>query len=348
MPIAASRRRTAGWSRHDDVETSVYARVARRGRRGRRRGRAPAGTDLGDLMHRPAGRGGRQRDQGPLRAHLRVARSAPAPRCYGRSLATGKLVDVGEAVGIIAAQSIGEPGTQLTMRTFHTGGVAGEDITHGLPRVQELFEARIPKGVAPISEAAGRVRIEDSDKSPASSSSSRTTAPRRSPTRSPAGPPAGQRGRPRRGRPAAGRRRGRPARGAADPGPARGAAAPGREVQEVYRSQGVSIHDKHIEVIIRQMLKRVTSSSPATPSCCPASWSSGRVRGGEPPGGRRGRRPGVGPAGADGHHQGLAGDRVVAVGGVLPGDHPGAHRRGDPRPRATRCSASRRTSSSAS
>ena len=84
--------------------------------------------------------------------------------CYGRSLATGKLVDVGEAVGIIAAQSIGEPGTQLTMRTFHTGGVAGEDITHGLPRVVELFEARTPKGVAPIREAAGRVRIEETEK----------------------------------------------------------------------------------------------------------------------------------------------------------------------------------------
>ena len=66
--------------------------------------------------------------------------------CYGRSMATGKLVDVGEAVGIVAAQSIGEPGTQLTMRTFHTGGVAGDDITTGLPRVQELFEARVPQG----------------------------------------------------------------------------------------------------------------------------------------------------------------------------------------------------------
>ena len=84
--------------------------------------------------------------------------------CYGRSLATGKLVDVGEAVGIIAAQSIGEPGTQLTMRTFHTGGVAGIDITHGLPRVQELFEARIPKGVAPISEVAGQIRIDETEK----------------------------------------------------------------------------------------------------------------------------------------------------------------------------------------
>ena len=83
--------------------------------------------------------------------------------CYGRSMATGKLVDVGEAIGIVAAQSIGEPGTQLTMRTFHTGGVAGEDITHGLPRVVELFEARTPKGVAPISEVSGRVRIDDTD-----------------------------------------------------------------------------------------------------------------------------------------------------------------------------------------
>lgn len=80
-------------------------------------------------------------------------------QCYGRNLANGTLVDVGEAVGIIAAQSIGEPGTQLTMRTFHTGGVAGDDITAGLPRVEELFEARKPKGQAIISEIAGTVSI---------------------------------------------------------------------------------------------------------------------------------------------------------------------------------------------
>src|SRR5262249_48771560 len=93
------------------------------------------------------------------------AKTGTCAKCYGRSLATGKLVDIGEAVGIIAAQSIGEPGTQLTMRTFHTGGVASaDDITEGLPRVVELFEARQPKGKAPISEAAGRVRIEDTDK----------------------------------------------------------------------------------------------------------------------------------------------------------------------------------------
>src|SRR5690606_16171181 len=86
------------------------------------------------------------------------ARHGVCRMCYGRNLATGKVVEIGEAVGIIAAQSIGEPGTQLTMRTFHTGGVAGEDITQGLPRVQELFEARNPKGQAVISEIDGVVK----------------------------------------------------------------------------------------------------------------------------------------------------------------------------------------------
>ena len=86
-------------------------------------------------------------------------------KCYGRSLATGKIVDIGEAVGIIAAQSIGEPGTQLTMRTFHTGGSASaDDITQGLPRVQELFEARTPKGASPIAESDGRITIEETDR----------------------------------------------------------------------------------------------------------------------------------------------------------------------------------------
>ena len=89
---------------------------------------------------------------------------ACARRCYGRSLASGILAQIGDAVGIIAAQSIGEPGTQLTMRTFHTGGVAGADITHGLPRIVELFEARKPKGLAKIATVAGRVAIEDTDR----------------------------------------------------------------------------------------------------------------------------------------------------------------------------------------
>ncbi len=184
-------------------------------------------------------------------------RSASA-RCYGRSLATGKLVDVGEAVGIIAAQSIGEPGTQLTMRTFHTGGVAGKDITHGLPRVEELFEARMPKGVAPISEVAGRVEIEETEK-----------------TRKIVVTP----GRRLRGDCLPGLRSGRGCRsrtvdhvevgqqliaGAVNPhevlrilGPRAVQLHLVHEVQEVYRSQGVSIHDKHIEIIVRQMLKRV-------------------------------------------------------------------------------------------
>ena len=86
--------------------------------------------------------------------------------CYGTFLATGAMCEIGDAVGIIAAQSIGEPGTQLTMRTFHTGGVAGADITHGLPRVVEIFEARNPKGAATLAEVGGKVEIEDTERGP--------------------------------------------------------------------------------------------------------------------------------------------------------------------------------------
>src|SRR6187431_1113546 len=101
----------------------------------------------------------------PLRTVLKCRSEVGVCRaCYGIFLATGDMCEIGDAVGIVAAQSIGEPGTQLTMRTFHTGGVAGDDITQGLPRVVELFEARTPKGVAPIAEATGRVEIEDTDK----------------------------------------------------------------------------------------------------------------------------------------------------------------------------------------
>jgi DNA-directed RNA polymerase subunit beta' len=177
--------------------------------------------------------------------------------CYGRSLATGKRVDVGEAVGIIAAQSIGEPGTQLTMRTFHTGGVAGQDITHGLPRVQELFEARIPKGVAPISEVAGRIKIEETEKTRKvvvvpddGSDDIAYQVPMRSRLLVKEGEhvDVGQ----------------QLIMGAINPhevlrilGPRAVQLHLVQEVQEVYRSQGVSIHDKHIEIIVRQMLKRV-------------------------------------------------------------------------------------------
>ena len=178
-------------------------------------------------------------------------------KCYGRSLATGKRVDVGEAVGIIAAQSIGEPGTQLTMRTFHTGGVAGLDITHGLPRIQELFEARIPKGLAPISEVDGKVRIDEQDKArkivivpdDGSEEVAYQVSMRARPLISDGDHvKVGQ----------------QLIAGAVNPhevlrilGSREVQLHLVHEVQEVYRSQGVSIHDKHIEIIIRQMLKRV-------------------------------------------------------------------------------------------
>ncbi len=177
--------------------------------------------------------------------------------CYGRSLASGKLVDVGEAVGIVAAQSIGEPGTQLTMRTFHTGGVAGDDITQGLPRVVELFEARQPKGKAPICDMAGKVRIEETDKTrkivliPDDGSEEVAYAvSRRSRLRVVDGQSVG-----------VGEQL---IDGAIDPhevlriqGPRQTQIFLVAQVQQVYRSQGVSIHDKHIEIIIRQMLRRV-------------------------------------------------------------------------------------------
>jgi DNA-directed RNA polymerase subunit beta' len=187
------------------------------------------------------------------------ARTGTCAKCYGRSLATGKLVDIGEAVGIIAAQSIGEPGTQLTMRTFHTGGVASaDDITQGLPRVVELFEARSPKGRTPISEAAGRVEIEESDKARKvlltpddGSEVQEYPVSKRSRLNVEDGEhiEVGH----------------HITSGTPDPqdvlrvlGVRRAQEHLVDEVQEVYRSQGVAIHDKHIEIIVRQMLRRVT------------------------------------------------------------------------------------------
>ena len=177
-------------------------------------------------------------------------------------LATGKLVDLGEAIGIIAAQSIGEPGTQLTMRTFHTGGVAGEDITHGLPRVVELFEARTPKGAADAwpsaraSSASARTR-----RASGSSPSSPTTATEEEHVVS-------RRAHLRRSRDgqevAAGERLVGDEKTPLDPKKIleiKGIRETQQylvdEVQKVYREQGVSIHDKHVEVIVRQMLRRV-------------------------------------------------------------------------------------------
>ena len=197
-------------------------------------------------------------------------------------MATGEMSEIGDAVGTVAAQSIGEPGTQLTMRTFHTGGVAGADITHGLPRVVELFEARKPKAAATLAEIGGRVESR----------------------RRIAAAPSRSTGRMAKGEDASWRRstRSRAGRGSASPtgevieqgtplneGPLapaelldlRGETETARylveQVQEVYKSQGVEIHDKHIELIVRQMLRRCASTRRATPSrCCRASWSTSR------------------------------------------------------------------------
>src|SRR5213078_4910435 len=149
--------------KHSHVDTGAFGRVLAEDVKVDRKKIASKGEEIGDeLMAKLI-------DSGAGTVYVRTVLTCDAVYgvcrlCYGRSLASGRLVDIGEAVGIIAAQSIGEPGTQLTMRTFHTGGVAGEDITHGLPRVVELFEARTPKGVAPISEASGRLRVDDTDK----------------------------------------------------------------------------------------------------------------------------------------------------------------------------------------
>lgn len=191
-------------------------------------------------------------------------------KCYGRNLATGKMVDIGEAVGIIAAQSIGEPGTQLTMRTFHTGGIAGDDITQGLPRVEELFEARKPKGQAVITGNGGTVSIQevkgrrevevtggDGDKQSYVI-------------------PYGARLKVRDGM-------------QVEPGDelTEGSINPNelltikgvrdvqvyllQEVQRVYRLQGVEINDKHIEVMIRQMLRKVKLDEPGDTTMLPGS-----------------------------------------------------------------------------
>ena len=176
-------------------------------------------------------------------------------KCYGMGLATRKEVKIGEAVGIIAAQSIGEPGTQLTMRTFHTGGVAGGDITQGLPRVEELFEARKPKGLAVISEIDGTVKIEEVKKRKEVTVTSKDNSKTyvisfgsklkvKEGDQIKAGDPITE--------------------GSINPNEILDIKGPEgvydyltSEVQKVYRNQGVDINDKHIEVIGRQMLKRI-------------------------------------------------------------------------------------------
>ena len=178
-------------------------------------------------------------------------------KCYGANMATGQAVQVGEAIGIIAAQSIGEPGTQLTMRTFHTGGVAGGDITQGLPRVEELFEARKPKGLAIISEFAGVVEVKDTKKKREivvtnnESGESKTYLI-----------PYGSRMKVSDGQVIeAGDELTEGSVNPHDILKIKGVRAVQdymlQEVQRVYRLQGVEINDKHIEVIVRQMLRKI-------------------------------------------------------------------------------------------
>ena len=179
LPIA-TQAADGTWHKVESVENSIYSRALAEDVEGQ--GDAKAGTLLGDVLIDALVEAGVHEVK--VRSVLTCeSKKGICAFCYGRSLATGKLVDVGEAVGIIAAQSIGEPGTQLTMRTFHTGGVAGEDITHGLPRVVELFEARTPKGER-ADRRGGRARY--ASRSPSASARSwsrRTTVPTSSPTR---------------------------------------------------------------------------------------------------------------------------------------------------------------------
>jgi len=254
----------------EKLDTSVYARtLARDISDADGNIIAAAGTDLGDVVIEKLISSGVT--EVSVRSVLTCeSRIGTCAKCYGRSMATGKLVDIGEAVGIVAAQSIGEPGTQLTMRTFHTGGSASaDDITQGLPRVQELFEARTPKGEAPIAEAAGRLEIEDGERlrrltiiRDDGDDDITYQVTKRAKLRVEEG-----------GHVSVGEQL---VEGSVDPKKVlringRKAAQQHivNEVQDVYRSQGVEIHDKHIEVIVRQMLRRITILEAGTTKLLP-------------------------------------------------------------------------------
>jgi DNA-directed RNA polymerase subunit beta' len=223
-----------------------------------------------------------RRDEAVNRVRVRSVLTCDAEQgicalCYGRSLATGKPIELGEAVGVIAAQSIGEPGTQLTMRTFHTGGVAGRDIAGGLPRVVELFEARTPRGAARLARASGVVRIaedegrgipiaiatDDGDEEKVTlPSQSRLIV--RDGDEVKAGDPITD--------------------GPFDPkelmeikGVRETQQYLVEEVQKVYRDQGVSIHDKHIELIVRQMTRRIGVQEPGDTEFLPGERVDQRV-----------------------------------------------------------------------
>lgn len=271
VKIKIAKKVDGVWEALETVETTAYARnLARDAVSEAGEVVMPAGTDLGDDELIALAQAGVEEItcRSVLTCESQVGTCAA---CYGRSLATGKQVDIGEAVGIIAAQSIGEPGTQLTMRTFHTGGAASAaDITQGLPRVQELFEARTPKMEAKMSEAAGRVHIDDEDPSVRRIVITRDDAKeddvievsRRQELLVAEGEHV------EAGKPLT--------EGQLDPkeivrimGRSVAQKQLVDEVQKVYRDQGVGIHAKHIEVIVRQMLRRITILEPGDTTFMP-------------------------------------------------------------------------------
>jgi DNA-directed RNA polymerase subunit beta' len=263
--------------KHSHVDTSLFGRVLAEDVKVNGKKIASAGHELSDELAQTVV------DSGVEEVRVRSVITCEAEigvcaACYGRSLATGRIVDIGEAVGIIAAQSIGEPGTQLTMRTFHTGGIAGEDITHGLPRVVELFEARSPKGQAQITELSGQVLIEDDEEKHVRRI--RVTSEDGDMVEYPVST------------------RARLAVSAGDDVEVGQQLTEGSvnphdilkvkgvlelqkhlvdEVQQVYRSQGVTIHDKHIELIARQMLRKVQIIEPGDSEFLPGDLVNRRL-----------------------------------------------------------------------
>jgi DNA-directed RNA polymerase subunit beta' len=253
------------------LETRVFGRVL-----AEEAGGLAAGTDVGDAEMVAL-----RDDPKVTRVRVRTVLTCEAEHgicaaCYGRSLATLKGIELGEAVGVIAAQSIGEPGTQLTMRTFHTGGIAGEDITHGLPRVVELFEARTPKGAAVLARTSGVIRITEEENGrritvvgddgteDSYAVSSRAHLEVREGQEVSAGDALVE--------------------GPKDPkelleikGIRETQQYLVEEVQKVYRDQGVSIHDKHIELIVRQMLRRVSVAEPGESTFLPGERVDSRI-----------------------------------------------------------------------
>ncbi|HUR48196.1 MAG TPA: DNA-directed RNA polymerase subunit beta', partial [Acidimicrobiales bacterium] len=253
------------------LETRLYGRVLAEDAGG-----IPAGTTVGDdelasLRDNP------EVDRVKVRSVLVCeAEQGVCAACYGMSLATRADVEMGEAVGVIAAQSIGEPGTQLTMRTFHSGGIAGSDITHGLPRVVELFEARTPKGAAVLARTSGVIRIEDEENGrritvvaddgheETYNVSLRAHLDIRDGDEIHAGDALVE--------------------GPKDPkelvdikGIRETQTYLVDEVQKVYRDQGVPIHDKHIELIVRQMLRRVSVAEPGDSGFLPSERVDSRI-----------------------------------------------------------------------